>query len=103
MSENKIDWTNFSFAQRYFKLEAGANIGGSMTPIGVGQLPPSVTPEALAAQLTNAARPIGRAREVIEGELLDEKDQPRADGDIKDMAYYIVRGISKFKKPGSNP
>jgi hypothetical protein len=98
MAENKIDWTDFSFAQRYFKLESTGNVAHSVTPIGVGPLPPSVTPEALAAKLANVDGPIGRARDVIEKELLEEADRPQGNDYLGDLAYYIVRGAERPKK-----
>jgi hypothetical protein len=98
MAENKVDWNNFSFAQRFFKLETTGNISNSVTPIGVGQLPPSVTPGALAAQLANVLKPMGYARKLMEEELLEAEDRPQGNEYLEDLAYYIVKGASRPKR-----
>jgi hypothetical protein len=70
-----------------------------MTPIGVGQLPPSVTVQALAAQLANGLKPIGHARKMIEEELFEDADRPAQENEyLEDLAYFIVKGASRPKK-----
>lgn len=100
MAENKVNWANFSFAQRYFKLESSGKISGSVTPIGVSPLPPSVTPEALAAMFADVLKPVGFTRKLIEDELLESEDQPSGLEYIKDLAHFIVKGVSKLKDFG---
>lgn len=94
MAENKVDWTNFSFAQRFFKLEASGNVAHSVTPIGIGPVAPALTPQVLAAKLADPNSLIGRTYEIIKDELLEPEDQPK---DLADVAHAI-KGIGPTKK-----